>query len=232
MVYKSQFSYNISRTLKLLVTHVVLTLATLDQMVYKPQSSVTIFIKLKTTSNSCCINLGLTGPDGVQFNLSVNVFITKVLIGDIHYVSYWRRDRHFTWSSEPRKGLAAWSAKRVPSFLPRPSALQSCALATDACSVWDSKQRKSLKYVHRNTPLQHWRVPAAWCSQIKDYTVVLSHPFWPRSYEEKLPEKEGHPPAESTEKIVDLFARANSVRRYFDCLVLTKLTQLGESKCL
>ena len=46
------------------------------------------------------------------------------------------------------------------------------------------------------------------------------------------PEKEGHPPAESTEKIVDAFARANSARIYFDCLALTELTQLGELKCL
>ena len=29
----------------------------------------------------------------------------------------WRRDRHFTWSSEPREGLTACSAKEVPSFL-------------------------------------------------------------------------------------------------------------------
>ena len=50
--------------------------------------------------------------------LSVNVFSTKVLIGDtIFYVSNWRQDRHFTWSSEPREGLACCSAKRVPSFL-------------------------------------------------------------------------------------------------------------------
>ena len=50
--------------------------------------------------------------------LSVNVFSTKVLIGDtIFYVSYWRRDRHFTWSSEPREGPAACRAKEVPSFL-------------------------------------------------------------------------------------------------------------------
>ena len=50
--------------------------------------------------------------------LSVNVFSTKVLIGDtIFYVSYWRRDHHFTWSSEPREGLAACSTKVVPSFL-------------------------------------------------------------------------------------------------------------------
>ena len=72
---------------------------------------------------------------------SVNVFSAKVLIGDtIFYVSNWRRDRHFTWSSEPREGLACCSAKGVPSFLgylrpwvlvrpqesnPRPPALQS-----------------------------------------------------------------------------------------------------------
>ena len=50
--------------------------------------------------------------------LSVNVFSTKVLTGNtIFYVSYWRRDQHFTWSSEPREGLAAGWARRVPSFL-------------------------------------------------------------------------------------------------------------------
>ena len=45
-------------------------------------------------------------------------------------------------------------------------------------------------------------------------------------------EKEGHPPAKSTEKTVDPCARANNARTYFDCLVLSELTQLGESKCL
>ena len=45
-------------------------------------------------------------------------------------------------------------------------------------------------------------------------------------------EKEVHPPAESTGKIVDPFARANSARTYFDFLALTELTQLGELKCL
>ena len=33
------------------------------------------------------------------------------------YVSRWRRDRHLTWSSEPRESLSACSAKGVPSFL-------------------------------------------------------------------------------------------------------------------
>ena len=54
----------------------------------------------------------------MHFYLSVNVFSTKILIGDtIFYVSNWRRDRHFTWSFEPREGLACSSAKVVPSFL-------------------------------------------------------------------------------------------------------------------
>lgn len=37
--------------------------------------------------------------------------------GHYLYVSYWRQERHLTWSSEPRKGPAACSAKGVPSFL-------------------------------------------------------------------------------------------------------------------
>ena len=43
----------------------------------------------------------------------------KVLIGEIiiFNVFLWRRDRHFTWSSEPREGLATCSAKGIPSFL-------------------------------------------------------------------------------------------------------------------
>ena len=46
------------------------------------------------------------------------------------------------------------------------------------------------------------------------------------------PEKEGHPPAESKGKIVDPFARANCTRTCSDSLALTRLTQLGEPKCL
>ena len=48
----------------------------------------------------------------------VNVFSMKVIIRDIiFHVCYWRLDRHFTRSSEPRKGLPACWAKGVPSFL-------------------------------------------------------------------------------------------------------------------
>ena len=37
--------------------------------------------------------------------------------GHYFYVTNLRRDHHFTWSSEPREGLAACSAKGVYSFL-------------------------------------------------------------------------------------------------------------------
>ena len=37
--------------------------------------------------------------------------------GHYFYVSYWRRNLHFTWSSQPRRGPAACSAKGRPSFL-------------------------------------------------------------------------------------------------------------------
>ena len=52
-----------------------------------------------------------------ELYLSVKVFITKVLIEDtIFYVSNWRQDRHFTWSSKPHEALAACSATGVPPF--------------------------------------------------------------------------------------------------------------------
>ena len=35
----------------------------------------------------------------------------------MHFFSYWRRDRHFTWSSKSRERQAACSAKGIPSFL-------------------------------------------------------------------------------------------------------------------
>ena len=37
--------------------------------------------------------------------------------GHFFHVSSWRSDRHFKRSPEPREGLAACSAKGVPSFL-------------------------------------------------------------------------------------------------------------------
>ena len=45
--------------------------------------------------------------------LSVNVFSTTVLIVDTIFTT----GPPFTWSSEPREGLAVWRTKEVPSFL-------------------------------------------------------------------------------------------------------------------
>ena len=44
--------------------------------------------------------------------LSVDVFGRKVLFGDTMFT----RDRHFTWSSEPREGLAAYRLKEYLHF--------------------------------------------------------------------------------------------------------------------
>ena len=42
----------------------------------------------------------------------------KYYLGTLFFgLSYWRRDRHFTWSSEAREGLPVCRAKGVPSFL-------------------------------------------------------------------------------------------------------------------
>lgn len=49
---------------------------------------------------------------------NVSIFSTKVVIDHTRFhLSNKRRDRHFTWSSEPREGLAACSTNGVPSFI-------------------------------------------------------------------------------------------------------------------
>ena len=46
------------------------------------------------------------------------IYHKSYLLGTLFfYVSNWRRDHHFTWSSEPHEGLATCSAKGVPYFL-------------------------------------------------------------------------------------------------------------------
>ena len=68
---------------------------------------------------SCCTiykNV-LVGKKNALF-LSVNVFSTKVLIGDTIFTSPTGDGTAIsTWSSEPREGPAVCSAKTVPSFL-------------------------------------------------------------------------------------------------------------------
>ena len=47
--------------------------------------------------------------------LIVNVL--SATVGHYRYLPYQRRGRHFTWSSEPREGLAICTAKALPLFL-------------------------------------------------------------------------------------------------------------------
>ena len=156
----------------------------------------------KTTRNSCCINLGLTGLDGVQLHLSVKVFTAKVLIVDTIFTSPagdgtamlrghpshakvqpLEVQRDYLRFSVVFKG--PWVMFHNRESNPRPPALQLCALPIELTRLFSLR--------HRNTPLQHWWVPAAWCYQIKHYTVVLSHPSRARSYQEKLSRKRRSP---------------------------------------
>ena len=53
------------------------------------------------------------------FSRVFGIFVETFTLGEKNEKSalYLRRDRHFTWSSEPREGLAICRTKAVPSFL-------------------------------------------------------------------------------------------------------------------
>ena len=76
--------------------------------------------------------------------------------------------------------------------------------------------------------LQSWSVTS----------VGVCYMLGPVYMEKSCPGKEGHHPSRVNfserlfEKKIDPFARANSARACSDCLALTELTCLGESKCL
>ena len=74
-------SYNIYQTLKLLETHVVLTLVSLTRWRTSHNNQLQYLSNSKTARNSCCINLGLTGPDGVPVTItSYNIYQTLKLL--------------------------------------------------------------------------------------------------------------------------------------------------------
>ena len=101
--------------------------------------------------------------------LSVNIFSTKVLIGDTIFTSPNGRDRHSTWSSEPREGLAACSAKEVPSFLSHFKTLSNCP----APGIEPATSHSAVK---RSTD---WAIPAT----DKNYLPPLIH-FYSLSHED------------------------------------------------
>ena len=66
------------------------------------------------------INWAITWKKALYLSVKVHWLCIKhesTNLGHYFYVSNWKRDRHFTWSSEPREGLAACTAKVVPLFL-------------------------------------------------------------------------------------------------------------------
>ena len=92
--------------------------------------------------------------------MSVNVFNTKALID----FSYWGRGCHFTWSSEPREGLAAYNAKGVPSFL---SYFKTLSIGP-APGIEPATSRSVIK---RSTD---WANPAAVKSELKGVLASLN----------------------------------------------------------
>ena len=74
----------------------------------------------KKTKGVPIITATLVQPTVVErskVRMSMSGFSKSANWGHYFYVSEWRRDSHFACSSEPREGVAACSAKRVPSFL-------------------------------------------------------------------------------------------------------------------
>ena len=60
----------------------------------------------------CCKNL-----EKMHFIWMSTYLALKHYLRTLFYVSFWRRDCHFTWSSEPREGLAVFKTKAVTLFL-------------------------------------------------------------------------------------------------------------------
>ena len=58
--------------------------------------------------------------------------------GHYFHVSYFRRDRHFALSSEPREGLALCRAKAISSFLSYFKTLQGVKRVSLQLVIWAS----------------------------------------------------------------------------------------------
>ena len=86
----------------------------------------------------------------------------------IIYVSYWRRDRDFTWSSEPCEGPAACRAKAVPSFL---SYFKTVSIGP-APEIEPATSRSAVKH---STDLAN---PAVVYDSNNAQMTVIDHPFF------------------------------------------------------
>ena len=76
--------------------------------------------------------------------------------GHYFYVSYWRRDCHFTWSSEPLEDLAVCRANEEPSFVSylRPWVL----VCSQELIVWPSPLRSSALPTELILPPAHFSI--------------------------------------------------------------------------
>ena len=110
-------------------------------------------------------------------------FSTKALIGrggkSYFYVSYWGRDRHFSWSSEPRDALAICWAKVVPPFL---SNFKWKTLSVGPVPGIEPTTSRSA--VKRSAD---WANPAAVILENDDYSF-LSRPWNKRNYSTPISE--------------------------------------------
>ena len=110
-------------------------------------------------------------------------FSTKALIGrggaSYFYVSYWGRDLHFSWSSEPRDALAICRAKVVPPFL---SHFKCNTLSVGPVPGIEPTTSRSA--VKRSAD---WTNPAAVILENDDYSF-LSRPWNKRNYSTPISE--------------------------------------------
>ena len=110
----------------------------------------------KTNSNSCCIKLGLTGPEGVKLHLSSNVFTTKVLIVDTIFTSPTGPGHPSQAKVQPLEVqrdylhfsviLRPWVTVQPREWIPRPPAVQSSALLTERIPPVQSKTQNNVKF--------------------------------------------------------------------------------------
>ena len=99
------------------------------------------------------------------FYLSVNVFSTKVLIGDTIFTSpNGDETAIFKWSSEPREGLAACSAKDVPSFLSHFKTLSNGPAPGIEPATFRSAVKRSTDWANPST--------VKWSNGCQNYQVI------------------------------------------------------------
>ena len=130
------------------------------------------------------------------------------------------------------KTLSNGPASGIEPATSRSAVMRSTDWADPACSVWDSKQCKVSKYVHRNTLYSTDEYQPLMLSNQSLYTVVLSHCFRSRSYEEKLSRKSGSPSSRVNGK--NSWPLCPS-QKYSHMLRLSRLERVdpaGEPKCL